>query len=187
MENFINEFYEDFFDDFINTPLTSFTRTRIDSDISNALAVNQQVVDNILNIRRNIERDLNSFPESRMNNFYNTLFGNNIEDQSTPIFNSIMDAVYEIYNDGNIDENLEDVKVSLDDNQFSKFTNIILNDNNIINYQDNSCNICLCNYNINENLVKLPCNHCFHKECIFNWLCKENVNCPICRKDCREI
>lgn len=193
MENFINDFYEEFFDDFINTPLTSFARTRSNPDITNALMINQQVVDNILNIRRNIQREGVSFPESRMNNFYNSFFGNNFNNENfydnhreqIPIFNSIFDAVYEMYNDANI-EDLQDVKVSLDENQFSKFTNIILDDKNIADYQDNSCNICLSNYDINDNLIKLPCNHYFHKDCISNWLCKENVNCPICRKDCRE-
>lgn len=45
------------------------------------------------------------------------------------------------------------------------------------------CVICLMEEK--ENLVKLSCQHVFHKECIKRWLLNSN-NCPICRINLRE-
>ena len=47
---------------------------------------------------------------------------------------------------------------------------------------EKSCIICLDNFEVNENLVYLPCFHLFHKDCIFNWV-KRNAICPFCHLD----
>lgn len=41
-----------------------------------------------------------------------------------------------------------------------------------------TCSICLEEI---EKGTELPCNHCFHKECIKNWLCKKKNECPLCK------
>jgi len=43
------------------------------------------------------------------------------------------------------------------------------------------CLICQCQYEDDEVLRKLPCNHCFHAECVDHWLLKKDV-CPYCRE-----
>jgi hypothetical protein len=57
------------------------------------------------------------------------------------------------------------------------------NDDNIsvISYSSdiNNCSICMSHYNI-KNLHTLNCNHVFHKDCINEWLTKNNT-CPLCR------
>ncbi|CAN0901843.1 Putative RING-H2 finger protein ATL21A [Linum grandiflorum] len=46
---------------------------------------------------------------------------------------------------------------------------------------DNTCSICLSEYNPKETLKTIPgCHHCFHAECIDEWL-RLNGTCPICR------
>ncbi|TMW56028.1 hypothetical protein Poli38472_008676 [Pythium oligandrum] len=45
-------------------------------------------------------------------------------------------------------------------------------------YKD--CPICLCEYELNEEVLPLPCGHLFHKECGMKWLVEHNV-CPTCR------
>ncbi|CAO2820829.1 unnamed protein product [Amaranthus hypochondriacus] len=43
------------------------------------------------------------------------------------------------------------------------------------------CSICLCEYKAKETLRCMPdCNHCFHVNCIDEWL-KMNPTCPLCR------
>jgi len=43
------------------------------------------------------------------------------------------------------------------------------------------CSVCQSNYEVNDNVNKLPCDHCFHKDCVNEWLDRHN-SCPICRK-----
>mmetsp|Transcript_11329 Transcript_11329/g.16781 ORF Transcript_11329/g.16781 Transcript_11329/m.16781 type:complete len:297 (+) Transcript_11329:135-1025(+) len=43
-----------------------------------------------------------------------------------------------------------------------------------------SCSLCLDEYKINDKLLKLPCYHLYHDECIRKWISNHNT-CPICR------
>lgn len=45
------------------------------------------------------------------------------------------------------------------------------------------CPICLCNFDMGEMLISLPCNHkhSFHAACIRQWLQRQN-SCPLCQK-----
>ncbi|PKI77910.1 hypothetical protein CRG98_001702 [Punica granatum] len=46
---------------------------------------------------------------------------------------------------------------------------------------DNTCSICLCEYQPKETLRTIPeCNHYFHVNCIDEWL-RLNASCPLCR------
>ncbi|KAK9147275.1 hypothetical protein Scep_006032 [Stephania cephalantha] len=46
---------------------------------------------------------------------------------------------------------------------------------------DSTCSICLSEYRPNETLKLIPeCKHCFHVECIDEWL-RVNAACPVCR------
>jgi len=44
------------------------------------------------------------------------------------------------------------------------------------------CSICLEEYNTNDNIIILDCNHIFHRECISKWFHNKDIkNCPLCR------
>jgi hypothetical protein len=43
------------------------------------------------------------------------------------------------------------------------------------------CLVCQCEYEVDEQLRRLPCGHYFHKMCIDTWL-QEKDCCPYCRK-----
>ncbi|TPX41715.1 hypothetical protein SeLEV6574_g05955, partial [Synchytrium endobioticum] len=45
-----------------------------------------------------------------------------------------------------------------------------------------NCQICLIDYETNEELAKLRCKHRYHPECISKWL-ETSVNCPLCRRN----
>ncbi|RWS29838.1 E3 ubiquitin-protein ligase Arkadia-like protein [Leptotrombidium deliense] len=47
------------------------------------------------------------------------------------------------------------------------------------------CTICLCEFEDNEEVRRLPCMHLFHVECVDQWL-TTNKRCPICRVDIEE-
>ncbi|XP_077123721.1 uncharacterized protein LOC143781053 [Ranitomeya variabilis] len=46
-----------------------------------------------------------------------------------------------------------------------------------------SCTICIMDYEVGEEVVVLPCNHCYHPSCISTWL-RSNPRCPLCRSHC---
>ena len=45
-----------------------------------------------------------------------------------------------------------------------------------------SCSICLCEYEDGENIVRLPCSHEYHDECVSSWT-SNHVRCPLCNFD----
>jgi Ring finger domain len=49
------------------------------------------------------------------------------------------------------------------------------------NQDGNMCLICQCEYETDEFICKLPCQHIFHKDCATSWLKKTDA-CPYCRQ-----
>ena len=169
MDDIVDEFYDYFID---NVPLYIPTR-RYDNEIR----VNQQIANNIYNIRRNLELLEIREEEERLRqrnlhqntnilfNFFNTLFDNTFMPQNS----------------------YDDVKITLNDEQFNKLKTISIYSDNLEHYVQKQCNICMDHYKLEDTLIQLYCNHLFHKTCIREWLCKEKVTCPVCRKDMREL
>lgn len=50
-----------------------------------------------------------------------------------------------------------------------------------IEYGDSTCSVCLNDYQEKETLVRLECNHVFHKDCLWNWARRNNC-CPLCKR-----
>lgn len=46
--------------------------------------------------------------------------------------------------------------------------------------QKEECAICKDQFELNENVLRLPCRHLYHKQCISPWLDAHN-SCPVCR------
>lgn len=54
------------------------------------------------------------------------------------------------------------------------------------NSDDNVCTICLGEYEDGEKLVKLPCNHIYHEDCVSSWT-SNHTRCPLCNFDLSQI
>lgn len=67
-------------------------------------------------------------------------------------------------------ENLEKIEVD----------EIFLQNNQLSQECESSCSVCKDEFEKLQNLLKLPCKHLFHDECILPWL-KERNSCPTCR------
>ncbi|GMI24907.1 hypothetical protein TeGR_g14425, partial [Tetraparma gracilis] len=52
--------------------------------------------------------------------------------------------------------------------------------------EQTTCSICLCDYEAEDKVVHLPCNHLFHDDCLGEWV-KRNVKCPMCQLDLRTV
>ena len=77
----------------------------------------------------------------------------------------------------NITETLDDVIVSLDNNDL---TNLKTYEN--IKTNNINCSICMDDIKDNEMICELRCCHQFHELCIKTYLDKYNYKCPICRE-----
>lgn len=47
------------------------------------------------------------------------------------------------------------------------------------------CELCLCDYEVDDELMRLPCMHLFHSGCVAPWL-EKNMTCPVCQTDACE-
>lgn len=59
-------------------------------------------------------------------------------------------------------------------------------------YFPNCCAVCLCTYEVGENVVlsaNSQCHHVFHYECILQWLVKirKGSPCPCCRQEFTDL
>ncbi|OQR92343.1 hypothetical protein ACHHYP_03833 [Achlya hypogyna] len=50
---------------------------------------------------------------------------------------------------------------------------------------EDACAICLCECEDSETLLKMPCQHVFHEECVVRWL-EKTPHCPLCRQSATE-
>lgn len=49
-------------------------------------------------------------------------------------------------------------------------------------WDDKACSICQSEYEPDEVIMILPCEHHFHKDCAMEWLGKHSKKCPICKE-----
>ncbi|KAL5722496.1 hypothetical protein ACHQM5_006012 [Ranunculus cassubicifolius] len=72
--------------------------------------------------------------------------------------------------------------VGLDESIIHSYPETVIGESlRLTNPEDNTCSICLSEYQAKETLRTIPdCKHHFHATCIDEWL-RQNVTCPICR------
>jgi len=70
------------------------------------------------------------------------------------------------------------VKIEVQENKINELTN------RIKDFKENSCAICM---DVLQDPVLLECTHLFCGGCIFNWLNRNNNNCPNCRKSIGDL
>jgi E3 ubiquitin-protein ligase RNF115/126 len=63
---------------------------------------------------------------------------------------------------------LESIEINVENFDFLKKSNLL------------ECSVCKDQFELNQKIKKIPCNHHFHEECILPWL-KERNSCPVCR------
>lgn len=45
-----------------------------------------------------------------------------------------------------------------------------------------NCVICLCEFDLDDNVIVMPCKHIYHQDCIKPWLINKSSLCPICKR-----
>lgn len=182
-EEFFQELYEEWMDRVNeNIPLRPHVLSR---EVERALRVNNQIVTHVHNIRRHLELSDIEHTVNYSNSSTVTTVTNNIGNiVVSEMFQGIVDLLLttEIVprND------FEDVKITLSNEEFDNLDKLQVDSDNEEDYKHKECNVCIEYYKKGDKLTRLPCQHIFHEECIENWLCNENVKCPICRNDTRQ-
>ena len=139
--------------------------------------------------------------EFNQNNIFNNIF-TNINGFIQQIFNSSNNFILNHINPGAINF----LNNHNNDTQFNNFLNLIMqfdlsnlhgnppasqrvldnlekikiDEKNIDKFKDITCNVCLNNLAINDEITILECKHEFHLNCILEWLKIRNT-CPVCR------
>uniref|UniRef100_A0A6C0H6Z2 RING-type domain-containing protein n=1 Tax=viral metagenome TaxID=1070528 RepID=A0A6C0H6Z2_9ZZZZ len=194
----IDDLYEDWIDDVVSRPLIN--NTSMTEEVNNALRINQQLISNMYQLRRQLEMDdtvdqiftgttgHGISRAGRNNRTFNTMDNNFVinnignADGVFELFRSLLEVMIEPA----VNTEMEDIKVTLTEAEFDNLSCQTITECSIKDYENKDCNVCIEGYKVGECVVTLPCEHYFHKSCIHGWLCQEKVTCPVCRHDTRE-
>jgi len=164
----------------INNSTSSINNTSTSSiNNTSTSSINNSTTSIINNSTSSINNN-DSVGDDSMNDI-NNLYGqiNNISDffdQMIQMSNRSGNPYYNTFIDDNILNNLDDVVVSLDNNDLNNLKTYS-NDNKI----NINCCVCLEDIKNQEIICELNCAHKFHDKCIKYYLDNYNHKCPICR------
>ena len=125
-------------------------------------------------------------PSNNSNNS-NNIYITNLFNRNRPMLGFLSN-----HNNDNQFENLLNIIMSFDsihkgnppasEKAINNLKKTDINKDNIKDYNEKTCNVCLENYKEGDISIKLDCEHYFHDKCIIQWLKMRNT-CPVCRHE----
>lgn len=91
------------------------------------------------------------------------------------LFSTLMNII-----DNTNDEEVQEETEVLTEEEFNNLEVIKIDKTNAPDV-DCECSICIDNFSEGHEIIKLPCNHLFHFNCIKSHLMSYNNKCPLCR------
>jgi len=162
--------------------------SNINANTNNANANNRNANANNRNANAN---NRNANANTNTNNINANTNTNNILNEAlyvnTPTYD-IFSSLFTNFNDFieeqiRLQEELEDVKITISDEDFKRLNTIILDESVLKNSQ---CSICLENMLLSDKLIILKCNHIYHNNCLKQWVTNNSSKCCVCRFDIRD-
>ncbi|NDC95364.1 E3 ubiquitin protein ligase [bacterium] len=192
MSDFIDQLLNHFMDTMNEMPLTSNARNDIDTSAHRRAQSQMETLVSSLTLNNSPSQDRGTVltyssifsPIDSLGVLTTTPLHNSTHYPTATGNNSLIDLLSTLLLQDylGVDPNdLSDVKVTLTEEQFNNFPQISAKETH-----EGVCNICMDAYTSTDTLTVLPCKHLFHVHCIHDWLCKEKVTCPVCRKDTRD-
>lgn len=186
-QNFIINFANELYSDISNTRYPDNITNQL-IDVSSSVYMFTQYVfrpNLFVPINRTIN---NSIIPSTSNNYYN-----NLNHPTSITLRDLLRTLYLNYYEEDESTSLESFINSTFDNK-AKFKKVISDSEleklkpqkfNKINETDTNiqCPILYYNFEENEEIIKLPCNHNYNCEAITKWLSQESNTCPVCRHE----
>jgi hypothetical protein len=96
------------------------------------------------------------------------------------LYNTIMTLLNTI-DTRDLNEDNEEEQEKLTEEDFNKLDVIKINEDHLS--EDLECSICIDKFELEQDVIKLNCNHLFHKNCIKSHLLNYNNKCPLCREN----
>jgi len=103
-------------------------------------------------------------------------FDNNIRSRNNLLYNTILNILDTMNSEV---ENDEEEKETLTEEEFNELEVIKITHTHLL--EDCECSICIDKFELEQDAIKLSCNHLFHKDCIKLHLLNYNDKCPLCR------
>ena len=172
-----NYIYRNILDNYQNlNNLNNLNNNLNDNNLNNDNNNNLNNNDRIIYINNNFMNRINNF--ILYNNYNND---NNQEYNDIPIPrlnpNLLIQAINIILPPQN-PAILEPVKIALDDECLEQLSERVLEEK-----IEGRCMICFDEFNIDETVLELPCDHLYHKACIVPYFKEHSNKCPTCRKE----
>jgi len=181
--NLINTTIEDELDENVENDLFN---SNLDSDGDINSSNNDTEIDTDYNNDSNSQEqniDSNSQEQNIVSNSFNNHNITQVTNISPNRFLDIIDIFTQALNNSQTyEQEMEDVLVTLDDNDYNNLIKIKYSD--LKENKEKKCSICIDEYKDDDDIIVLPCKHYFHKNCVQEWLKEYNYKCPICRKEC---
>jgi E3 ubiquitin-protein ligase RNF115/126 len=143
------------------------------------------------------ERNSQGRTDRRANNLFEILQGPRYRPRTTSSFLEMLVGILGINN--NYDYSMENIINYIMANDPNRYGNPPASKNTVESLErvtitkeniakiikdssEHSCSVCKDEFEVNQNIIYLPCKHIFHDDCILPWL-KERNSCPTCRSE----
>ena len=91
---------------------------------------------------------------------------------------NLINLIFNYLNSSNLQE-IEEESEELQQLSLEEFNKLPIQ--KITDQEDIECAICIDKFEKENEIIKLNCNHIYHKDCIKNYLLNYNNKCPMCR------
>lgn len=130
-----------------------------------------------------IDTNYNSNNENEVQYYSNTIIEPNYSIRIINIsnllgdeyFNRLFEEEYEYQTA--LEESNNDQELVRNENQILNMSSVKFKN---VKTKDNNCTICCTQFENNDSVILLNCNHIFHKECINEWI-HYKAECPLCK------